>query len=220
MPDITCSRCGQTRAGFEKPPVGVVGEAGQRIVREICQTCWGEWLRQPLLLNSMAQLGPGLTWYDLDHDGDDDLLISPSRSMPIAWYRNTGGRFTEVPIGPRPTGDLTTIMPFPTSDGGTRLVAGQSNYESIDDAQTIASAVSLTLNSAGARTSGPTEALGPDSITIGPLAATKMACPSPGMEVEGLYFAALGGVTQYALAGGRLVLSGASAKLTFERAAP
>jgi heat shock protein HslJ len=60
----------------------------------------------------------------------------------------------------------------------------------------------------------------PGTLTVGPLAATKMACPSPGMEVEGLYFAALGGVTQYALAGGHLVLSGASAKLTFERAAP
>ena len=60
----------------------------------------------------------------------------------------------------------------------------------------------------------------PGTITIGPLAATKMACPSPGMEVEGLYFAALGRVTQYALAGGRLVLSGESAKLAFERAAP
>jgi heat shock protein HslJ len=60
----------------------------------------------------------------------------------------------------------------------------------------------------------------PDTITIGPLAATKMACPSPEMEVEGLYLAALGRVTQYALAGGRLVLSGESAKLTFERATP
>lgn len=50
MPDITCTRCGQTRAGFEKPPVGVVGEAGQRIVREICQACWGDWLRQQTML--------------------------------------------------------------------------------------------------------------------------------------------------------------------------
>ena len=50
MPDITCTRCGQTRAGFEKPPVGVVGEAGQRIVNEICQPCWGDWLRQQTML--------------------------------------------------------------------------------------------------------------------------------------------------------------------------
>ena len=60
----------------------------------------------------------------------------------------------------------------------------------------------------------------PGSITIGPLAATKMACPSPAMEVEDRYLAALGRATQYTLAGGRLVLSGASGTVTFERAAP
>jgi heat shock protein HslJ len=60
----------------------------------------------------------------------------------------------------------------------------------------------------------------PGSITIGPLATTKMACPSPAMEVEDGYLAALGRATQYTLAGGRLVLSGASGTVTFERAAP
>lgn len=51
MPDVvTCSRCGQTRAGFERPPVGVVGAAGTRIVAEICQQCWADWLKQQTML--------------------------------------------------------------------------------------------------------------------------------------------------------------------------
>ena len=50
MPDVTCSRCGQTRAGFERPPVGVGGEAGARIVGGICQQCWGDWLKQQTML--------------------------------------------------------------------------------------------------------------------------------------------------------------------------
>ena len=50
MPDITCTRCGQTRAGFERPPVGVGGAAGQRIVAETCQQCWGVWLKQQTML--------------------------------------------------------------------------------------------------------------------------------------------------------------------------
>jgi len=51
MPDVvTCARCGQTRAGFERPPVGVVGEAGARIVEQICQQCWGDWLKQQTML--------------------------------------------------------------------------------------------------------------------------------------------------------------------------
>ena len=50
MPDVTCSRCGQTRAGFERPPIGVAGAAGERIVREVCQPCWADWLKQQTML--------------------------------------------------------------------------------------------------------------------------------------------------------------------------
>jgi heat shock protein HslJ len=47
-----------------------------------------------------------------------------------------------------------------------------------------------------------------------------MACPPPAMEVEGRYFAILSPVTQYRVAGSRLVLSGPSGELAFERATP
>ncbi len=50
MPDVTCSRCGQTRAGFERPPVGVAGAAGERLVKEVCQQCWADWLKQQTML--------------------------------------------------------------------------------------------------------------------------------------------------------------------------
>jgi Fe-S cluster biosynthesis and repair protein YggX len=51
MPEtVTCSRCGQTRAGFERPPVGVGGAMGERLVREICQDCWAQWLKQQTML--------------------------------------------------------------------------------------------------------------------------------------------------------------------------
>lgn len=48
MTDITCSRCGQTRAGFERPPFP--GPIGARVVNEICQECWGQWNRQQMML--------------------------------------------------------------------------------------------------------------------------------------------------------------------------
>lgn len=50
MPDMTCQRCGMTRAGFEKAPIGVMGETATRLVAEICQTCWAEWLKQQTML--------------------------------------------------------------------------------------------------------------------------------------------------------------------------
>jgi Fe-S cluster biosynthesis and repair protein YggX len=46
--ELTCVRCGQTRAAFERAPFP--GAIGQRIVSEICQDCWGQWVRQQTML--------------------------------------------------------------------------------------------------------------------------------------------------------------------------
>ena len=48
MADVTCVRCGQARAGFDRAPFP--GAIGQRIVAEICQDCWGQWVRQQTML--------------------------------------------------------------------------------------------------------------------------------------------------------------------------
>ena len=48
MAEVKCVRCGQTRAGFERAPFP--GAIGQRIVAEICQDCWGQWVRQQTML--------------------------------------------------------------------------------------------------------------------------------------------------------------------------
>ena len=48
MPDVTCSRCGQTRSGFERAPFP--GKIGARVVQEICQQCWSDWLKQQTML--------------------------------------------------------------------------------------------------------------------------------------------------------------------------
>ncbi len=50
---------------------------------------------------------------------------------------------------------------------------------------------------------------GSEAITIGPLAATRMFCAGPGMEVENSLFAAFGQVRAYDRDGTRLVLSDA-----------
>jgi Fe-S cluster biosynthesis and repair protein YggX len=48
MADITCERCGQTRAGFDRAPFP--GPVGARVVESICQQCWGEWVKQQTML--------------------------------------------------------------------------------------------------------------------------------------------------------------------------
>jgi Fe-S cluster biosynthesis and repair protein YggX len=45
---VTCARCGQTRAGFTKPPFP--GAIGARVVEKICTQCWADWLKQQTML--------------------------------------------------------------------------------------------------------------------------------------------------------------------------
>ncbi len=50
MPDIQCTRCGEERAAQPFAPFN--NELGKRIQAEICQVCWGEWLKhQTMLIN-------------------------------------------------------------------------------------------------------------------------------------------------------------------------
>lgn len=43
------------------------------------ESAFDDWSRQFLIANSLAELGPGVSWYDVDRDGDDDLLVGAGR---------------------------------------------------------------------------------------------------------------------------------------------
>lgn len=50
MATVTCVRCGETRDGVPFRPFP--NELGQRIVDQICNVCWAEWLKlQQQLIN-------------------------------------------------------------------------------------------------------------------------------------------------------------------------
>ena len=46
--DVTCTRCGNTRAGLERSPFP--GPIGARAQQEICAECWALWLKQQTML--------------------------------------------------------------------------------------------------------------------------------------------------------------------------
>ena len=53
---ISCRRCGQDAAPLAKAPFRT--ELGERIVREICASCWQEWLKHQTLLINHYGLDP------------------------------------------------------------------------------------------------------------------------------------------------------------------
>lgn len=50
MPDIKCARCGKEGAPLPFAPLN--NDLGRRVLTDICQTCWAEWLKhQTMLIN-------------------------------------------------------------------------------------------------------------------------------------------------------------------------
>lgn len=87
---------------------------------------------QPLLPNRLSRLGPGVTWFDADSDGDDDLLIGGSRGGSIALLTNDGGVFRATRVEGDSfmlPGDSTAMVTMPAQDGTPRIFLGISNWE-------------------------------------------------------------------------------------------
>ena len=92
-----------------------------------------DFARQPTLARQLSQLGPGVTWCDLDGDGREELVIASGKGGYLAAYHNDGhGGFkpwNEPPFTQPVTRDQTTVLPWPKPGGATALIVGSANYE-------------------------------------------------------------------------------------------
>ncbi len=55
------------------------------------EASFDDWGRQPLLPRRLSRLGPGVSWYDVDGDGWEDLIVAAGRGGKVAFYRNNQG---------------------------------------------------------------------------------------------------------------------------------
>ncbi|NNM30139.1 MAG: VCBS repeat-containing protein, partial [Akkermansiaceae bacterium] len=127
-----------------------------------------DFARQPLLPNRLGRLGPGVSWCDVDADGDDDLLAGAAAGGALAVLANDGGRFRPVaaPGGAlRVAGDSTTAVTLPGSDSSRRVFLGVSNWESESGVPSI----HILQRTAGGEWKLEGEATG-DDVASGPLA--------------------------------------------------
>jgi hypothetical protein len=88
---------------------------------------------QPLLLNKLSQLGPGVAWFDLDGDGRDDLIIGGGGGGQIGLYLNRGSegfKRVEVPaFGEVLKRDQTGVVGWHPAPNKPSILAGCANYE-------------------------------------------------------------------------------------------
>src|SRR5262245_2187942 len=91
---------------------------------------YDDFAHQALLPRRLSQLGPGVSWSDLDGDGREDLLVASGRGGELEVFLNQGeGKFQGLPLGAlmgRASDDETTVL----GDGAGGIIVGQANYES------------------------------------------------------------------------------------------
>ncbi len=88
---------------------------------------------QPLLPNRLSRLGPGVSWFDLDGDGLDDLIIGAARGGTVGMFKNLGHGHFALLDGPdqqvHPKHDQTAVVASGTLTNGVFLVNGVSTWE-------------------------------------------------------------------------------------------
>jgi enediyne biosynthesis protein E4 len=116
-----------------------------------------DFAQQPLLPGRLSQLGPGVTWVDLDGDEREEIALAGGRGDATRVLTWRDGRYVARDAWPA-LGDATTVLPVPGA-----LLVGQSSYERDGIPAVMQHRPTSVLNADGA-------VLGPDSASIGPLA--------------------------------------------------
>lgn len=127
------------------------------------EDAFDDFAEQPLLPNRLSQMGPGVTWMDLDADGDDELLVPSGKGGALTILANLGdGEFSPFK-SISAVADQTTVLGHLTPDS-TAFILGMSNHE---HPQTPP-ALPFALNRSSGWETGP--ALPPEADATGPLA--------------------------------------------------
>jgi hypothetical protein len=126
-----------------------------------------DFVRQPLLPRKLSQSGAGVTWFDVNGDGWDDLIIGSGKGGSNAMFINTSGKgFKCAQDAVAVSRDETTILAF-HQGSETRLLSGSASYETVTNAPSVLQTLMKATSRVEASTSKPFPA---HSASVGPMA--------------------------------------------------
>jgi enediyne biosynthesis protein E4 len=94
-----------------------------------------DYAQQPLLGRKLSHPGPGITWFDLNRDGWDDLIIGTGRGGAFGVFANREGRHFELIPGPALPCDQTGVLGWMAGPKRPLLLGANSSYDDLKGKQ-------------------------------------------------------------------------------------
>ncbi len=145
------------------PPSPFFTDASGMLSHRHVESDFDDWARQPLLPHRVSRLGPGLSWYDYNGDGWEDLAVAGGSGGTLSVFINLGGqRFGTKPDNLTAVGDQEAVLGWADGLGNRKCLVALSNAELAPDQESRIAIYSAVKTP---------EKLPAGKASIGPLAA-------------------------------------------------
>lgn len=132
---------------------------------------YDDFARQPLLPKQLSSLGPGIAWFDLDGDEQEELVIGSGRGGSIQACRfGPEGEIQWLHSDWKAPDDVTGFAAGTGPDGKPVLMAAVASYETMQTGASSLFAVSAIPGSTNLVIT-PLQGIAPPPSSLGPLAA-------------------------------------------------
>lgn len=109
------------------------------------EDAFDDWAQQSSLPWRLSRLGPGVSWYDVDGDGWEDLLVTAGKGGKMAVFRNEKGHgFRPIEGAPVAQGDEGAVLSWSDAEGNRKLLVAMSNYKMAAPAESEIAVYALT----------------------------------------------------------------------------